>query len=176
MSANFTTKPDQDKVGCEQSINWIFGYRDRLDPSRVIAALLRRVTTFSSGTANKISGGGLALGHVNIIYYCFYAKATGFASSVEDHEEVIKCIGLRIAELRAEAGLTQAQAAEKLSMILGNYQRIEYGLQNLTIQMIVRIAGVLGVPSIALWEKPIRKQPAKRGRPKKKAVQTRKAR
>jgi DNA-binding XRE family transcriptional regulator len=143
----------------------------------VIADLLRRVTTFSSGTVNKISRGGLALGHANIIYYCFYAKATGFACSVEDHEEVIKCIGLRIAELRAEAGLTQAQVAEKLSMILGNYQRIEYGLQNLTIQTIVRIAGVLGVPSIALWENPIlRKQPAKRGRPRKNAVQTRKGR
>lgn len=86
---------------------------------------------------------------------------------MEDHEEVIRRIGLRIAELRAEAGLTQAHVAEELSMTVSNYQRIEHGFQNLTIQTIVRIAGVLGVPSTELWVKPALKSRARRGRPKK---------
>jgi len=85
---------------------------------------------------------------------------------VEDHEEVIKRIGLRIAELRAEAGRTQAQVAEELSMTVSNYQRIEHGFQNLTIQTIVRISGVLGVPSSELWVKPSLRSRARRGRPK----------
>jgi transcriptional regulator with XRE-family HTH domain len=85
---------------------------------------------------------------------------------VEDPEEVIKRVGLRISELRAEAKLTQAQVAESLETTVSNYQRIEHGFQNLTIRMIVRIAGAIGVPSTKLWERPASRQ-IRRGRPKR---------
>ena len=110
--------------------------------------------------------GNRVLGHVKIIYEGFRKTATGFSDSVEDPEEVIKRVGLRISELRAESKLTQAQVAESLGTTVSNYQRIEHGLQNVTVRMIVRIAGVIGVPSSELWEAP-NSQQARRGRPKK---------
>jgi transcriptional regulator with XRE-family HTH domain len=85
---------------------------------------------------------------------------------VEEPEEVIKQVGLRIAELREKAGLTQAEVAETLGMTVTNYQRIEHGFQNFTAKTLVRVAGAVGVPVAMLFE-PGRKLRSSRGRPAK---------
>ena len=44
-------------------------------------------------------------------------------------ERLLDDVGRRIGELRARAGLTQAQLAEAVAMTVTNYQRIEAGTQ-----------------------------------------------
>lgn len=85
---------------------------------------------------------------------------------MEDPDQVIENVGRRIAELRAEAGLTQAEVARRIETAVSNYQRIEHGLQNLTIRTLVRISGVLGVSVARLFEKPSASRGG-RGRPSK---------
>ena len=131
-------------------------------PFRPTRDLLCRLSAdFGSPLRNRV------LGHMKIIYEGFRKLATGFSDCVEDPEEVIKQVGLRISELRAAVRLTQAQVAENLGTTVSNYQRIEHGFQNLTIRMMVRIAGIIGVPSSKLWERPTTREGARRGRPKK---------
>jgi transcriptional regulator with XRE-family HTH domain len=84
---------------------------------------------------------------------------------VEDPEKVLEQVGRRIAELRAKAGQTQAQVAERLGTTVSNYQRMEHGLQNLTIRTLVKIAGAIGTKTAALFERPTSKAGA-RGRPR----------
>jgi transcriptional regulator with XRE-family HTH domain len=73
---------------------------------------------------------------------------------VEEHaDRVIVNVGMRVAEIRRQLGLTQAQAAERLKMPLKNLQRVEAGM-NLTIRTLVRIADGLGVPPRSLLEEP----------------------
>jgi UDP-N-acetylglucosamine 1-carboxyvinyltransferase len=87
---------------------------------------------------------------------------------LEDPEKVIEQVGRRIAELRTRAGLTQADVAEKLKTTVSNYQRIEHGLQNLTIKTAVRIAAAIGVSTASLFEASASRKP-RRGRPKKRS-------
>lgn len=87
--------------------------------------------------------------------------------TVEDPTKTIEQVGRQIAHLRAEAGLTQAEVAEKLEMTLTNYQRLEHGLQNATIKTLVRIADALGVQARDFWQPPPKTRPG-RGRPEKK--------
>lgn len=90
---------------------------------------------------------------------------------MEDPERIIEQVGRRIGELRAQAGMTQAEVAESLGTTVSNYQRIEHGLQNLTIRTMVRIAGVIGVPAAAFWESwPNEKGGRQRGRPRRQVV------
>ncbi len=84
---------------------------------------------------------------------------------MEDAEKTMELVGRRISELRTKAGLTQAEVAEKLGSTISNYQRIEHGLQNLTIRMLVKVAGAIGVATASLFETPQSKK-ARRGRPK----------
>ena len=84
----------------------------------------------------------------------------------EDPEEVIERVGRRIAELRVRAKLTQAEVAEALDTTVNNFQRIEHGLQNLTIRTLVRIAKVLGVSVIEIFKMPAPKSSRVRGRPR----------
>lgn len=79
--------------------------------------------------------------------------ATGSISHVEDPDSVLKQLGRRMAELRAEAKLTQGEVAKGIETAVQNYQRIEYGLQNVTIRTLVKIAGVLGVRVALLFER-----------------------
>jgi transcriptional regulator with XRE-family HTH domain len=83
---------------------------------------------------------------------------------MQDPEETIRQVGRRVGELRELAGYTQAEAAERLEMGLANYKRIEYGHQNLTLRLMVRIANAFGVRLERLLERPRRKA-RKRGRP-----------
>lgn len=54
----------------------------------------------------------------------------------EDPQEVLRHVARRIAEQREHAGLTQADVAERTGMTVNNYQRIEHGQQNVTIEML----------------------------------------
>ena len=58
--------------------------------------------------------------------------------------EVTKQIGQRIQELRKEAGLTQTQLAEKCGMAQPNIARLEAGTYATSIDVLSRIAEVLG--------------------------------
>lgn len=75
-------------------------------------------------------------------------------------------VARRIAEVRVGLGLTQEAVAERLGISLKGVQRIEQGRQNLTLRTLVRVAQVLGVQVIALFEAPTAKQ-VRRGRPAK---------
>jgi transcriptional regulator with XRE-family HTH domain len=57
-----------------------------------------------------------------------------------------------ITEERTQQGVSQEQLAERLGMATRNYQRIESGRQNLTLETIERIADALGVPSRSLLD------------------------
>ena len=76
----------------------------------------------------------------------------------------MKDVGRRLAELRRDLGLTQEQLAERLRMEANNLQRIELGMQNLTLRTLVRLANELEVKPGALFEPP-RSRVVRRGRP-----------
>jgi transcriptional regulator with XRE-family HTH domain len=77
-------------------------------------------------------------------------------------------VGRRIAELRRERGWTQEQLAERLGIQANNLQRIELGMQNLTLHTLVRVANGLGVGLAPLFEAPTSRA-VRPGRPKKQA-------
>ena len=83
-----------------------------------------------------------------------------------DPERVTKDVGRRLAELRVSAGWTQEQFAAQLGMATNNLQRIELGMQNLTIRTLVRFAGELSVSVAELFEAP-RSRTVRTGRPLK---------
>lgn len=83
-------------------------------------------------------------------------------------DRIIKDVGRRIAERRADLGLTQEQLAERLGIATNNLQRIELGMQNLTVRTIVRICEQLEVAPIDLF-KPPRSRAVKTGRPPRRA-------
>jgi transcriptional regulator with XRE-family HTH domain len=80
--------------------------------------------------------------------------------------EVVRDVGRKIAELRRGLGLTQEDLAERLGMPIKNLQRIERGLQNLTIRTLVRMAAAVGVKTAELFVAPASRE-VKRGRPRK---------
>lgn len=89
----------------------------------------------------------------------------------QDHDEeearLLARVGRRIGELREHAGLTQANIAEAIGTTVSNYQRIEHGLQNVTVLTMARIARAIGVEPGDFFAPP--EQPKReRGRPPKK--------
>jgi transcriptional regulator with XRE-family HTH domain len=89
----------------------------------------------------------------------------------EDPERLIEDVARRIAELRQRAGKTQAEVAEVVETTVSNYQRIEHGLQNLTLRTMAKIANAIGVSVAEFFVAPPAPQTRKRGRPKKKVAQ-----
>lgn len=81
-----------------------------------------------------------------------------------DPDRSQKDVGRRIAEVRADRGWTQEQLAERLGIQTNNLQRMELGMQNLTLRSIVRVANGLGVPLATLFEIP-RSRIVRTGRP-----------
>lgn len=59
--------------------------------------------------------------------------------------------GLRLRELRAQAGLTQEDLAERCGLFRTYLSRIETGTANPTLTMIHALAASLGVPVTALF-------------------------
>lgn len=84
----------------------------------------------------------------------------------QDADRVIKDVGRKLAELRARAGLTQEELAEQLRIAPNNLQRIELGMQNLTLRTLVRLANQVGVPVAHLFRAP-RSRLVRTGRPPK---------
>jgi transcriptional regulator with XRE-family HTH domain len=80
--------------------------------------------------------------------------------------ELIHNYGLRVAELRAAHGLTQAELAERLDVTLRYMQRVEAGQQNVTLGTQARVSQALDVPP---WEflRPATQPDAPTGRPRK---------
>jgi transcriptional regulator with XRE-family HTH domain len=84
---------------------------------------------------------------------------------VEKAEKIIANVGARIAEIRRDRGWTQQDLAAKLDMEPQSLQRVERGT-NMTIGSLVRVAHVLGVPMLSLFEPP-KARARKPGRPRK---------
>jgi transcriptional regulator with XRE-family HTH domain len=92
----------------------------------------------------------------------------------EDPEHVIETVGRRIAELRARSGRTQAEVAETLGTSVSNVQRIEHGLQNVTLRTLTKIANAIGARVAEFFQEPEAPTPEvpqrRRGRPRKRSV------
>jgi transcriptional regulator with XRE-family HTH domain len=58
---------------------------------------------------------------------------------------LIRDVGRRVAELRADRALTQEQFAERIHRSKGHVQRIEHGELNLTLRSLLHLADHLGV-------------------------------
>lgn len=68
---------------------------------------------------------------------------TGEAKVVDDNRERIR-IGQRIADIRKQQGMTQAQLAEATGLLQPNIARIENGRYGITLDVLARIAQALG--------------------------------
>lgn len=71
-----------------------------------------------------------------------------------DHRQALRDIGRRIAELRTALGQTQEQFAAELEIAPKYLGRIERGVQNVSIRILVRFADHLGVQLIDLFAPP----------------------
>ena len=67
---------------------------------------------------------------------------------------VLRDVGLRVRELRAEHGFTQEQLAERLKVTARWLQSVEAGKENLTLGTLVRIANALKVPMVEFFTPP----------------------
>jgi transcriptional regulator with XRE-family HTH domain len=83
-----------------------------------------------------------------------------------DPDRVVRDVGRRIGELRAERGMTQEQISAQAEVSLKYLQRIESGSENLTLRSLVKFANLLGVPVPVLLEPPVPRK-TKVGRPPK---------
>lgn len=81
-----------------------------------------------------------------------------------DADTTLLALGRRIAELRAERGLTQEKLAEALAVSLKYAQRIESGRVNFTVRSLVRVANVLDARVDELFAEPVSLEAAP-GRP-----------
>jgi len=61
-----------------------------------------------------------------------------------EYENIIQNIALRIAKIRQELGISQADLAKKLGTKQQVISRIEGGNQNLSVQMLLKISEALG--------------------------------
>ena len=90
----------------------------------------------------------------------------------EDPERLVRNIGRRIAQIRRDRRtLSQEEFAEALACSVQWVSRVEGG-ENLTIHTLVRIANVLRVPVVSLFEAPAPEpqKPRTSGRPRKAAT------
>lgn len=78
--------------------------------------------------------------------HAFFKKKFEERSFAKAYEEVspLMDIAIAIAEARNKAGLSQAQLAKKLKTTQSVISRIENGNQNLSVQMLAKIAHLLG--------------------------------
>lgn len=83
-----------------------------------------------------------------------------------DPARLARDVGRRVAELRAERGLTQEQLAERLEVSARWVQSIEAGDENLGLGTIAKLATVLKTQAIRFFEPPTTKPP-RPGRPKR---------
>lgn len=91
--------------------------------------------------------------------------------ALQNPKLLVRQVGRRISELRHEARFTQEAFAERLAGV-GSVRQSDRGVgENLTIETMVKIANVLGVPVTDLLRAPRITKPAKHGigRPRRSA-------
>jgi len=84
----------------------------------------------------------------------------------EDPQELLRDVGRRVAELRAEQGLTQEALAEKLGVSTVYVRRVELGRENLTVRSLARLATFLSVRTVDLFAPPQSRE-VRVGRPRR---------
>lgn len=67
-------------------------------------------------------------------------------------ERLQRQIGKRIKELRAKSKMQQKELAAECGLEVAHLSRIEAGGQNLTLKMLLRIAGALNVEVLELFK------------------------
>lgn len=85
---------------------------------------------------------------------------------VDEAEQLFRDVGARLAAVRRARGETQEALAQRLGMSAKHLQRIEAGLENLTLRTIHGIARALEVGALELFRPPI-SAPRRTGRPPK---------
>ncbi|MCI4355189.1 MAG: helix-turn-helix transcriptional regulator [Thermoplasmata archaeon] len=83
-----------------------------------------------------------------------------------DPDLVVRDVGRRVAELRAQRGLTQAAFSEVIGLSVTHLRKIELGELNMTIHSLVRLADHLDVGIGELFEPP-KSRAVRRGRPRR---------
>ena len=83
-----------------------------------------------------------------------------------DPERVLSDLGRKLAELRADHGLTQEGLAEALGVSARYVQRIEAGEENLTVQSLVAVVNALKVSLPEVFTPPMSRT-VRVGRPPK---------
>ncbi len=78
----------------------------------------------------------------------------------------IALVGLKLKELREQAGLTQAQLAERADVAQRTISHIEQGRNKPTFETITKLAEALDVDCREFLKPPISKELPPRGRPK----------
>lgn len=87
----------------------------------------------------------------------------------KDPKRTLSDLGRRIAEVRADAGLTQEEFAERVARISLKYlQRIEAGRANMTVLTLAKFAARIGVEVKELFDAPASRD-VRRGRPRGRA-------
>jgi HTH-type transcriptional regulator, competence development regulator len=84
-----------------------------------------------------------------------------------DARRIVDDFGRRVGELRRERGWTQLDLAERWGVSLGYVQLVEHGRENLTIESLALLAGVLRVQPMELLRSPRSRARRRPGRPRK---------
>lgn len=84
-----------------------------------------------------------------------------------DPQRAIDDFGRRVAELRKAKGWTQRVLAERWGLSEQYVKLVEGGYENLTIESLTLLAGVLGVAAFELLRPPRSRAKRRPGRPRK---------
>ena len=76
-------------------------------------------------------------------------KDCGLASQPVESDQIYKLFGMRVAEARAKAELTQTELGEQIGLSRASVANIEAGRQRVVLHQAIKIAGVLGTESLA---------------------------
>ena len=74
------------------------------------------------------------------------------SDEAQTRDELLVRVGVRVKQLRNAAGLTQKQLAEAAEMTPAYIYLVEVGGQNITLTVLGRLAGVLGVSVVDLLQ------------------------
>ncbi len=99
-------------------------------------------------------------------FYWAAVKAIQLGVKPVDPNKLAQQVGRRVAELRSELDLRQAELAERMEVSTRYLQSIEAGAENLTLETIAKLATALEAEPIKFFEPPATRRP-RPGRPKK---------
>jgi transcriptional regulator with XRE-family HTH domain len=69
-------------------------------------------------------------------------------------DDLLRDVGRRLAEVRAERGWTQEEFADAGGFTVRYVQRVERGLENLTLRSLARLSRLLGVGVVDIFSAP----------------------